>query len=43
MENLVNTIATWPFLNEPAWRWAVFFIGFSFFLVGWNGILSFMK
>lgn len=43
MENLINNIATWPFLNEPAYRWVVFFLGFSAFLVGWNGVLSFMK
>jgi hypothetical protein len=43
MSDLLNSIVNWPFLNEPAYRWAIFFFGMSFFLAGWNGVLEFMK
>lgn len=39
----VNTVVNWQFLQEPAWRWAIFFAGSSAFLMVWNDVLSLMK
>lgn len=33
----------WSFLNEPAWKWAVFFMACSLFAVAWSGALRYMK
>lgn len=38
----VADIASWPFLQEPLWRW---FLAFGAFLAigwGWHGILELM-
>lgn len=34
---------TWPFLNEPIWRWFVFLLAISFLLRAWRGVLNEMK
>jgi hypothetical protein len=41
--DVLNGIVDWTFLNEPAWRWAVFFIGAGFFIAAWDGVLDLMK
>lgn len=41
--NFISNIANWPFLDEPAYRWMIFFIGFSLFLGAWSGVLGYMK
>lgn len=38
-----NSAVNWPFLNEPAYRWAIFFVGASLFLFVWNDVLGLMK
>jgi len=43
MEGLIAQVTNWEFLNEPAYRWVIFFIGASFFLWVWNDVLSLMK
>jgi hypothetical protein len=43
MQNLFSGVVDWTFLNEPAWRWAVFFVGASMFIYVWNDVLSLMK
>lgn len=38
----MNPLA-WQFLNEPAWKWAMFFAASSLFAVAWAGTLRYMK
>lgn len=39
----INAITDWEFLNEPLYRWALFW--FALMMIGWswNGILDFMR
>lgn len=30
------------FLNEPAWKWAVFIVALTLFLAAWGGVLRHM-
>ncbi|MGI0011913.1 MAG: hypothetical protein ACREBU_00505 [Nitrososphaera sp.] len=39
----VGKAASWPFLQEPIWRWFVFFVALGLIFRVWAGILSFMK
>jgi hypothetical protein len=32
----------WTFLQEPLWRWAVFFVAASGFLYVWHGVIALM-
>lgn len=32
----------WEFLNEPLWRWFVFFVAMGLILHAWNGVLNLM-
>lgn len=43
MDDLISNVTNWPFLNEPAYRWVIFFVGASAFLFVWNDVLSLMK
>lgn len=38
-----NNIVNWEFLNEPAYRWAIFFVGASLFIGAWDHVLGLMK
>ena len=40
--NAMNPLQ-WSFLQEPAWKWAVFFVAMSLFAVAWKGSLRYMK
>jgi hypothetical protein len=43
LTDIPRNVATWEFMNEPMWRWFIFFgatIGIAY---GWNGILRFAK
>lgn len=39
----MDSIANVKFMNEPAWRWLVFFIAIMLFLIAWNSVIDFMK
>lgn len=41
--NPINTVVDWTFLNEPLWRWGLFFMAVMFMSWGWRGILDMMK
>lgn len=41
--NPFSTVIDWTFLNEPAWRWAIFLAGATGFLFVWNEVLDLMK
>ena len=43
LQNFASGVVNWDFLNEPAWRWAVFFVGASIFVMVWNDVLGLMK
>jgi hypothetical protein len=43
MPDFVSQITNWEFLNEPAYRWAIFFVGSSLFIMVWNDVLGLMK
>lgn len=43
MNDLMNKLATWPFMNEPIWRWFVFMVAMGGIMTAWNGVLAFMK
>jgi len=35
-------VVSWEFLDEPAWRWALFFIMVSIYLGVWREVLRHM-
>lgn len=35
-------VVSWTFLDEPAWRWAVFFVMITLFGVAWRDVLRHM-
>lgn len=43
LQSVFDNITNWPFLNEPLWRWGVFFIAVAAMGWGWHGILDLMK
>jgi hypothetical protein len=43
MGNPFSTVVDWTFLNEPAWRWALFGVGVMGFLFVWREVLDLMK
>ena len=46
MNNIVAKVASipqWPFMQEPLYRWFLFLGALMGMMIGWNGILSFMK
>lgn len=43
MDDLISSVTQWQFLQEPAYRWAIFFVGSSLFLMVWNDVLGLMK
>lgn len=38
----MNPLA-WKFMNEPLWRWFVFFLAMNLMVVAWNGVLRNMR
>jgi hypothetical protein len=42
-QNPVSAAINWQFLNEPLYRWIIFFVALSFIAVAWRGVISFMK
>jgi hypothetical protein len=40
---MLKQLTTWPFLQEPIWRWFVFIIVLSLLLGAWNGALRHMR
>jgi hypothetical protein len=42
MQNVWDATAGWTFLQEPAWRWGIFFLMMLFFMAAWGGVLRHM-
>ena len=42
-KDLLSNAVSWPFLQEPIWRWLVFIVVLGFLLSAWNGVLRHMK
>lgn len=42
-DNPVSAVANWAFLDEPLYRWALFFGAMLGIAVAWDGILRIMK
>jgi hypothetical protein len=40
--DFLNGIKNWPFLNEPLYRWALFFVAMCIIAMVWRDVLSFM-
>jgi hypothetical protein len=40
MDNI--PVVNWKFLQEPAWRWALFFIMVALFMGAWREVLRHM-
>lgn len=40
---MINSVVGWQFLDEPLWRWAVFFLAIGAMGFAWNGVIDFMK
>ncbi len=38
--NVVSNVTGWTFMDEPLWRWFIFFGAFLLIAWGWKGILS---
>jgi hypothetical protein len=46
MQSIMSTVTgipQWPFMQEPLYRWFLFFGALIAMMTAWNGILSFMK
>lgn len=42
MPNVIENTVGWKFLNEPLYRWAIFFGAIMLIAWGWKGVLSFI-
>lgn len=43
VSDFFNSITSWQFLNEPLYRWWIFFLALALSAYAWHGILEFMK
>lgn len=43
VSDFFNGLVNWQFLNEPLYRWWLFFLAISLSLFAWHGVLEFMK
>jgi hypothetical protein len=43
MNSLYNNTLGWTFLNEPLYRWGIFFAAVGAMGVAWNGVLHLMR
>lgn len=41
--DFVTNVIDWQFLNEPLYRWAIFFLACGAMLFAWNGVINLMK
>lgn len=41
--SVVDSTVNWAFLNEPLYRWVLFFIALTFIGIAWRGTIEFMK
>jgi hypothetical protein len=42
-QQFLKTATTWPFLQEPIWRWFVFMLVIGFFASAQKGMLRHMR
>lgn len=42
-DNPVSGVINWQFLNEPLYRWALFFFAVGAMGFAWDGVLRIMK
>ncbi len=40
--DVVTNLTGWKFLNEPLWRWFIFFGALMLIAWAWKGVLSFI-
>lgn len=40
--NVISNLTNWSFMDEPLWRWFLFFGALMLIAWGWKGILSFV-
>jgi hypothetical protein len=40
--NPLNNVINWEFLDEPLYRWALFFLAVAGMGVAWRGVLELM-
>lgn len=43
LKDMLSSAVSWPFLQEPIWRWLVFIIAIGGLLAAWNGVLRHMR
>lgn len=43
VSDFFDSVVNWQFLQEPLYRWWIFFIAFALFLFAWHGVTEFMK
>lgn len=41
--DFINKIKNWPFLQEPLYRWAIFFVAMCLIAAVWRCVLSYME
>jgi hypothetical protein len=39
----LKSIKDWPFMQEPLYRWAIFFVAISIIAMVWRCVLSYME
>ncbi len=40
---MLNTVIDWTFLQEPLWRWTIFFGAMMLIAHAYHGVLDFLK
>jgi hypothetical protein len=43
MPTFLSGVTDWQFLNEPLWRWALFFGAMMGIAFAWHGVIDLMK
>lgn len=41
-QGFLSQLTDWPFLQEPLWRWALFFVAISAIAYAMNGMLGYV-
>jgi hypothetical protein len=40
--NIFNSVKNWEFLDEPLYRWAIFFVAMCIIAMCWRNVLGYM-
>lgn len=43
MQDFLSSVTDWSFMNEPLWRWFMFFGAMLAITYSWHGLVDLMK